>query len=137
MHKFFSLLFLISLSKNIFSQENIFRKEIEMGLTVEFPISAQYKLSKEGSIYQCATNNCIFLVINQRNAFPDYPRFILESKYMGVEETQRIQNLFLDSVLNGKMEYLGSENIITSKIKIGKYFGRKVSYVGINPYMFV
>lgn len=107
-------------------------KEVDNGIFVTFPITPEYKLTPAASTYVCKTENCLFIVIIQRNVVPNYVEYMVAKKKFTEAEIQKIEDGFLDNTVKGKLEYTGNKGTISS-IKIGKYNGRKIEYSAINP----
>jgi hypothetical protein len=72
------------------------------------------------------------MVIVQRNFIPNYPQYLIAQKKWSESERKKTINSFLDNAVKGKLDYTGNLGDV-SEIKIGKYYGRKLSYSAINP----
>lgn len=126
--KFFLFLFCLS-TLFCFSQV---QKEVENGIFVSFPDSPTYKTVQNASTYTSKTDNCFFMVIVQRNMIPDYPNYLLAQKKWTATERKKVIDSFLDSAVKGKLDYTGNSGEV-SEIKIGNFYGRKLSYSATNP----
>jgi len=108
------------------------QKEVDDNIFVTFPVSPEYKLTTEASTYISKTANCMFMVIIQRNAIPNYVQYVNAKQNWTAAEIEKVESSFLDNAVKGRLQY--SENQGTSKpIKVGKYSGREIYYSAINP----
>ena len=124
------LLILFSLSTFFcFSQ---IQKEVENGIFVSFPNSPTYKTVQNSSTFSSKTESSLMMVLIQRNIIPDYPNYVLAQKKWTENERKKIANSFLDNAVKGKLDYTGNTGNV-SEIKIGNFYGRKLSYSAINP----
>ena len=124
------LLILFSLSTFFcFSQ---IQKEVENGIFVSFLNSPTYKTVQNSSTFSSKTESNIMMVLIQRNIIPDYPNYVLAQKKWTENERKKIANSFLDNAVKGKLDYTGNTGNV-SEIKIGNFYGRKLSYSAINP----
>ena len=124
------LLILFSLSTFFcFSQ---IQKEVENGIFVSFPNSPTYKTVQNSSTFSSKTESSLMMVLIQRNIIPDYPNYLLALKKWTENERKKIANSFLDNAVKGKLDYTGNTGNV-SEIKLGNFFGRKLSYSAINP----
>ena len=124
------LLILLSLSTFFcFSQ---IQKEVENGIFVSFPNSPTYKTVQNSSTFSSKTESSLMMVLIQRNIIPDYPNYVLAQKKWTENERKKIANSFLDNAVKGKLDYTGNTGNV-SEIKIGNFYGRKLSYSAINP----
>lgn len=128
MKRYFLLIFCIS-SFLCFSQV---QKEVDNGIFVSFPNSPTYKAVQNATTFSSKTENSIMMVIVQRNFVPDYPNFLIAQKKWTAIERKKIADTFLDNVVKGKLDYTGNTANV-SEIKLGNFFGRKLSYSAINP----
>lgn len=128
MKKYF-VLFLCFINFLCFSQVE---KEVENGIFVKFPNNPAYKSVQNASTFSTKTENSLLMVIIQRNFIPNYPQYLIAQKKWSEIERKKIINSFLDNAAKGKLDYTGNSGEI-SEIKIGKYYGRKLSYSAINP----
>ena len=128
MKKYFIFLFCL-LTSFYFSQV---QKEVENGIFVNFPNSPKYKNVQNASTLSSKTENSLMMVIVQRNFIPDYPNYIIAQKKWSENERKKVADTFLDNAVRGKLEYTGNKGNV-SETKIGKYYGRKISYSAINP----
>lgn len=108
------------------------QKEVDDGIFVKFPGSPKYKITTAASTYVGKTENCLFMVIIQRNAIPNYVEYVKAKQKWTDAEIENVESSFLDNAVKGKLEYSGSKGTV-SRIKMGKYRGRKVDYSAINP----
>ncbi len=122
----FSLLFLIS---SALAQNAWIKKEVGNGIFVNFPNDPKYSTTTEASTYVAKSENCLFMVLIQRNVIPNYPAFIQLEK----SEQEKIINTLLDNVVKEKLAYTNNSTTSASNIKIGNYIGRELSYNAINP----
>lgn len=123
------LLILFSLSTFFcFSQ---IQKEVENGIFVSFPNSPTYKTVQNSSTFSSKTESSLMMVLIQRNIIPDYPNYVLAQKKWTENERKKIANSFLDNAVKGKLDYTGNTGNV-SEIKIGNFYGRKLSYSAIN-----
>ena len=124
------LLILFSLSTFFcFSQ---IQKEVDNGIFVSFPNSPTYKTVQNSSTFSSKTESSLMMVLIQRNIIPDYPNYVLAQKKWTENERKKIANSFLDNAVKGKLDYTGNTGNV-SEIKIGNFYGRKLSYSAINP----
>lgn len=128
MKKHFAL-FLCLFTFLCFSQ---IQKEVENGIFVSFPNSPTYKAVQNASTFSSKTENSLMMVIIQRNIIPDYSNYALAQKKWTIAERKKVADSFLDNAVKGKLDYTGNTGNV-SEIKIGKYYGRKLSYSAINP----
>ena len=128
MKKYFLLFFCLS-TFFCFSQ---IQKEVENGIFVSFPNSPTYKTIQNASTFSSKTENSLMIVIVQRNFIPDYPNYIIAEKKWSENSRKKVADSFLDNAVKGKLDYTGNTGNV-SEIKIGKYYGRKLSYSAINP----
>lgn len=122
------ILFLVNIAL-CFSQE---RKEVENGVFVTFPTGVTYKANSKSVLYQGQTKNAIFMALVMKNAMPHYEKYVIAKRNWTKAETKRIEDMLLDNVVKGKLDYTGNTGSV-SEIRIGKYNGRKVEYTAINP----
>ncbi len=123
------ILFVISISCFYYSQ---IKKEVENGIFINFPKNPIYKNVQNASTYSLKTENSLLMVIIQREFIPDYPNFLIAEKKWSEDQRKKIINSFLDNAVKGKLNYTGNIGTV-SEIKMGKYYGRKLSYSAINP----
>ena len=124
------LLILFSLSTFFcFSQ---IQKEVENGIFVSFPNSPTYKTVQNSSTFSSKTESSLMMVLIQRNIIPDYPNYLLAQKKWTENERKKVADSFLDNAVKGKLDYTGNTGNV-SEIKIGNFYGRKLSYSAINP----
>lgn len=128
MKKYFIFIFCLS-TFFCFSQV---QKEVENGIFVNFPNSPTYKTVQNSSSFSTKTENSLLMVIVQRNFIPNYPQYLIAQKKWSESERKKTINSFLDNAVKGKLDYTGNLGDV-SEIKIGKYYGRKLSYSAINP----
>ena len=124
-----TFLFISLISIYSFSQ---IRKEVENGIYVTFPNVPKYEVVENNSSYLAETNNCLFMVITQRNIIPNYDKYLEAQKKWTESEKQKIINILLDNAVQGQLDYTGNTGK-SENIKIGQFFGRKVTYSAINP----
>lgn len=127
MKKYFLFFFL----SNFFCFSQV-QKEIENGIFINFPNTPTYKTVQNASTYISKTDNCFFMVIVQRDILPDYPNYLLAQKKWTETERKQVIDSFLDNAVKGKLDYTGNSGEV-SEIKIGKFYGRKLSYSAMNP----
>lgn len=108
------------------------KKEIDNGLFVTFPNEPEYNITSTNSSFVAKTENGIYMVLIQRNAIPNYAEYLDAKRKWSVSEEEKIESLFLDNAIKGKLDYTGSKGTVNS-IKVGKFSGRSVSYSAINP----
>lgn len=108
------------------------KKEIDNGLFVTFPSEPDYKTTNSASTFVTKTENCIFMVLIQRNAIPNYSEYVKAKQKWSASEIAKVENSFLDNAVKGKLDYTGNSGNVRS-IKIGKFSGRDISYSAINP----
>lgn len=107
-------------------------KEVDDGVFVTFPSTPDYKVKTEASTYVTKTENCIFMVIIQRNAIPNYLQYIKAKQKWTAAEVEKVESSFLDNAVKGRLDYSESQGT-TKAIKVGKYSGRTIYYSAINP----
>lgn len=129
MKKNILILIMLILSNIAFSQ---YSKEITTGLFVNFPVNPIYKVQGNSLMYNTKTENCFFMTLIQTNSIPNYEKFVLAEKKWSNVEKKKFRDTFLDNVVIGKLNYTGNNGEVT-EIKIGNYYGRKISYNAINP----
>ena len=108
------------------------KREVDDGIFVTFPSAPEYKITTAASTYVVKSKNCLFMVIIQRNAIPNYTEYVKAKQKWTNAEIEKIENLFLDNAAKGKLDYSGNKGNV-STIKIDKYSGRKIDYSAINP----
>ncbi|CAI9429380.1 DUF1795 domain-containing protein [Candidatus Ornithobacterium hominis] len=108
------------------------KKEIDNGLYVNFPSEPEYKTTNSASTYVTKSENCIFMVLIQRNAIPNYAEYVKAKQKWSASEIAKVENSFLDNAVKGKLDYTGNSGKVNS-IKVGKFSGREISYSAINP----
>lgn len=108
------------------------KKEIDNGLFVTFPSEPEYKTTNSASTFVTKTENCLFMVLIQRNAIPNYDEYVKAKQKWSASEIAKVENSFLDNAVKGKLDYTGNSGKVNS-IKIGKFNGREISYSAINP----
>lgn len=128
MKYFFSFIFML-ISSFYFSQ---IQKEVDNGIFVNFPNSPTYKTVQNTSTLISKTENSLTMVIVQRNVIPDYSNYLIAEKKWSESERKKVVDSFLDNVVKGKLDYTGNTGNV-SEMKIGKYYGRLLSYSAINP----
>jgi hypothetical protein len=128
-HSFLASLLILSCISLLNAQT---KKEVDNGIFVTFPVSPEYKTTTAASTYVGKTENCLFMVIIQRNAIPNYAEYVKAKQDWTDAEIEKVENSFLDNAVKGKLDYSGNKGIV-STIKIGKYSGRKIDYSAINP----
>jgi hypothetical protein len=126
----FSLTFILCLSISILNAQ--IKKEVDDGIFVTFPFSPDYKLTTEASTYVTKTENCMFMVIIQRNAIPNYAQYVKAKQNWNAAEIEKVESSFLDNAVKGKLKYSESQGT-TKAIKVGEYSGRTIYYSAINP----
>lgn len=124
------ILYCLILSSNfIFGQ---ITKEVENGIFVTFPTNPEYTLTSKSTSYSCKTDNCMFMVIMQKNIIPNYEKYLASKKNWSAAEIKTVEDSFLDSAVKGKLDYTGNEGQVI-KIRKGPFNAREVSYSAINP----
>lgn len=108
------------------------KKEVDNGIFVIFPVAPEYKTTTTASTYVVKTENCLFMALIQRNAIPNYATYVKAKQKWTDAEIEKVENSFLDNAVKGKLDYSGNKGTV-SIIKIGKYSGRKIDYLAINP----
>lgn len=108
------------------------KKEVDNGLFVTFPNEPQYSATETSSTYATKTDNCIFAVLLQRNAIPNYAQYLLAKKKWTKTQIKTLEDSFLDNAVKGKLDYTGNTGN-AQPITIGGYNGRKIEYSAINP----
>jgi hypothetical protein len=119
-----------TLNISIYSQQ--VKKEVENGIYVDFPNNPKYSVTQEAGTYTARTENALYTVVIQYNMIPNYHQFVLEEQSWTEKEKKQVRDVLLDNVIKGVLAYTGATgNPI--EIKIGSYYGRKISYSTINP----
>ena len=108
------------------------KKEIDNGLFVTFPSEPEYKTTNSASTFVTKTENCLFMVLIQRNVIPKYAEYVKAKQKWSASEIAKVENSFLDNAVKGKLDYTGNSGKVNS-IKVGKFSGREISYSAINP----
>lgn len=129
MKQIFTITFFLVNSCFCFSQ---IQKEVDNGIFVNFPNSPTYKTVQNASTFSSKTENSLTMVIVQRNFIPDYSNYLIAQKKWTETERKKITDSFLDNAVKGKLDYTGNTGNV-SEIKIGNFYGRKLSYSAINP----
>ena len=129
MKQIFTITFFLVNSCFCFSQ---IQKEVDNGIFVNFPNTPTYKTVQNASTFSSKTESSLVMVLIQRNVIPDYPNYLLAQKKWTENERKKIANSFLDNAVKGKLDYTGNTGNV-SEIKIGNFYGRKLSYSAINP----
>lgn len=130
MKRLFSLvLFIHIFSTLVFCQVE---KEVDNGIFVTFPKAPEYSANLSASTYIAKTNNCIYIVLLQRNIIPNYNQYVVARKNWTNAEIKIVEDSFLDNAVKGKLDYTGSVGTV-NEITIGRYRGRKTEYSAINP----
>ena len=127
-HSYIFLFFLL-LTLNTYSQHTI---EVENNVFVEFPIEPEYKATIESSSYVAGTENCIFMVIIQKDQIPNYKEFATARRNWTEAEYKSVVDVFLDNAVEGKLAYTGNTGDVT-ELKKGEFYGRLIVYSAINP----
>ncbi len=122
-------LFLLFCTSQINAQ---IKTEIDNGIFVTFPVAPEYKTTTAASTYVTKTENCMFMVVIQRNAIPNYVEYVKAKQNWTDAEIAKVENSFLDNAAKGKLDYSGNKGAVSS-IRVGKYSGRKIDYSAINP----
>lgn len=107
------------------------KKEIDDGIFVTFPTIPEYEANTKTTTYIAKTDNCLYMTIVQLNVIPNYPQYVQAKKKFTAAEIKKIEDSFLDNVVQGKLGYTDSKGSI-SEIKMGQFSGRKVEYSALN-----
>ena len=106
--------------------------EVDNGIYVDFPITPKYTFDANNSHYVAVTDNCMLFVLIHRNAIPDYGKYFIASQKWSEIERKNVSEVFLDSVIKGRMHFVNGVNN-AKQIMLGPYYGRKMIYSAINP----
>lgn len=104
-------------------------KEIQNGISVQFPSNPIYKPSQSARTYVAKTENCIFMAIVQNNAIPS--DLYLEMINMNKADFDKAENMLLDNAAKGIYSYANYKGT-ASNIYYKKYKGRSAFYYAIN-----
>ncbi|MGY5351548.1 hypothetical protein ACXGQW_03125 [Wenyingzhuangia sp. IMCC45533] len=107
-------------------------KEIENGIFVTFPLEVKYQVNNNQTSYVCKTDNCMFIVLTQRNVIPNYHLYAKAKKNWSKNEIAKVENSFLDNAVQGKLAYTESKGEF-SNYKLDHFNGRYLNYKAINP----
>lgn len=108
-------------------------KEIGNGISVSFPDNPIYQTTQSNSLYTATNSNCLFMALINRNVIPqNYEKFVQAESKWTEEERKKVAYSFLDNYVKGKTSGSGS-NAITSNVKMGQFYGKKVEYSAVNP----
>ena len=123
--KFLVIIIMWLITTTAFAQ---YKTEVEDGIFVTFPNKPLCDIVSNKLSYVTTIENDIYMVIVLTDAIPNYSELFLAEKDWTELEKKEVRNAFLNSFLEG---YAGTnENSI--EVKIGNYYGKKLTYSGIN-----